>query len=95
MGTRACLRRQSLVTGPSKVLKDEMGETASTFLERATERFENFGVTVNQVMTDNGPCYNSNFIRYGRERFNPIHARTTPYCPQANDKTDPSCNRKE
>ena len=47
MGTRACLRRQSLATGPSKVLKDKMGETASTFLERATERFENLGVTVN------------------------------------------------
>ena len=71
-----------------EVLKDKEGETASTFLERETECFQNLGITVNQVMTDNGAGYRSKVFRKTCERFDIRPLRTRPYRPQTNGKAE-------
>ena len=66
-----------------KVLKDETGETAAPFLERATEHFQKMGIPVNQVMADNRPCYRSKDFKKTREQFDLRHLFTRPYRPRA------------
>jgi hypothetical protein len=43
----------------SEILDDERKETASAFWERANAFFASAGITVREVLTDNGSCYRS------------------------------------
>jgi hypothetical protein len=70
----------------SEILGDERKETASEFWTRAEAWFEEMGITIEEVLTDNGSCYRS-------EHFNQTlgdikHRRTRPYRPQTNGKVE-------
>jgi transposase-like protein len=61
----------------SEILGDERKETASDFWKRATAWFDEMGITIEEVLTDNGSCYRS---RLFDETLGEIkHRRTRPY----------------
>lgn len=71
----------------SEILGDEKKETAAGFWTRARGFFAGCGITVRQVMTDNGACYRSHTfadaLGDGVE-----HRYTRPYRPQTNGKVE-------
>jgi transposase InsO family protein len=70
----------------SEVLTDEAKATASAFWERARAWFADHGITVTEVLTDNGSCYRSQLFA---ETLGEIkHRRTRPYRPQTNGKVE-------
>lgn len=71
----------------SELLNDERKETAAEFWTRANAYFESMGITVQRVLTDNGPCYRSKlFTQTLGEAIK--HKRTRPYRPQTNGKVE-------
>jgi transposase InsO family protein len=72
----------------SEVLPDERAETVVAFWDRALRWFTLHGVSVQRVLTDNGPAYRSHPFaqlcaeRDVRQRF------TRPYRPQTNGKVE-------
>ena len=71
----------------SEILDDERKETASAFWERANAFFTSAGITVREVLTDNGSCYRSHAFAAAlgphiKHRF------TKPYRPQTNGKVE-------
>jgi len=72
----------------SQILPDEKKESAVAFLEAALTYYASLGITVERVMTDNGPCYASKaFAHLCRER-GLKHVRTRPYTPKTNGKAE-------
>ncbi|MGP5007404.1 IS481 family transposase [Brachybacterium tyrofermentans] len=71
----------------SEILDDERKETASAFWERADAFFASAGITVREVLTDNGSCYRS---RAFATALGPDikHRFTKPYRPQTNGKVE-------
>jgi len=70
----------------SEIHGDETKETAVDFWGRAVAWFAGHGITVEEVLTDNGSCYRS---RLFAEALGPIlHRRTQPYRPQTNGKVE-------
>jgi len=70
----------------SEILDDERKETAAGFWERAVIWFGEMGITVEEVLTDNGSCYRS---KYFNEALGDIkHRLTRPYRPQTNGKVE-------
>jgi transposase InsO family protein len=70
----------------SELLGDERKETAAAFWLRANAWFTQCGITVRNVLTDNGSCYRSDAFR---EALGDIkHRRTRPYRPQTNGKVE-------
>ena len=65
---------------------DETGTSAASALQTALAIFAAEGISVERVMTDNGPAYRSNAYRavLGGRR----HSRTGPYRPQTNGKAE-------
>ena len=57
-------------------------------LERVTEHFQNMGIPVNQVMTDNGPCYRTRVFRNTCARFDPRPLHTRRDRPQTSGKAE-------
>ena len=74
-------RRSVVVSVP-----DETGTSAASALQTALAIFAAEGISVERVMTDDGPAYRSNAYRavLGGRR----HSRTRPYRPQTNGKTE-------
>ena len=73
--------------GYSELLADERKETAAAFWVRANAHFESVGITVQRVLTDNGPCYRSGaFATALGKKIK--HKRTRPYRPQTNGKVE-------
>jgi transposase InsO family protein len=70
----------------SEVLADERQETATSFWGRAAAFFTDHGVTVREVLTDNGACYRSKL--FNRELGEVTHLFTRPYRPQTNGKVE-------
>ena len=71
----------------SEILTDEKKETAAAFWERARAFFDQAGIEVKAVMTDNGACYRSrNFAQALGQAVK--HRRTRPYRPQTNGKVE-------
>ncbi|QOD08538.1 transposase family protein [Rathayibacter toxicus] len=71
----------------TEVLTDEKKETAAGSWTRANAFFENHGITVKHVITDNGPYYRSGaFATILGETI--THAFTRPYRPQTNGKVE-------
>lgn len=71
----------------TEILTDEKKETASGFWERANAYFQDAGITVKRVLTDNGSCYRSHaFADALGEGIK--HKRTRPYRPQTNGKVE-------
>jgi transposase InsO family protein len=72
----------------SEILPDERKETAAAFWERALAWFTDAGITVHQVMTDNGSCYKSFLWRDALVTAGITHKRIRPYRPQTNGKVE-------
>ena len=72
----------------SEILTDEKKETATAFWGRAQTFFNQAGITVQRVLTDNGSCYRSRDWRVALAAAGITHKRTRPYRPQTNGKVE-------
>jgi transposase InsO family protein len=72
----------------AEVLADEKASTAIGFLRRAVAFFARHGITVERVMTDNGPAYKSGPHRLACAELGIRHLRTQPYRPRTNGKAE-------
>lgn len=70
----------------SEILADERTDTVIEFWRRATTFFAHAGITIEQVMTDNGPAYRSH--AFNAELGTIRHRFTRPYRPQTNGKVE-------
>jgi transposase InsO family protein len=71
-----------------EVLSDEKAATAIGFLRRAITFFERHGMTVEEVITDNGSPYRSTVHAIACRALGIRHLRTRPYRPQTNGKAE-------
>lgn len=71
----------------TEILTDERKESAAGFWTRANAYFAACGITVTQVLTDNGACYRSRDFAAALGE-NITHKRTRPYRPQTNGKVE-------
>jgi transposase InsO family protein len=67
---------------------NERDTTAAGFMRRAIAFFGTRGITIERVMTDNGPCYRSRAFAEVLARGEIGHRRTRPYRPQTNGKAE-------
>ena len=70
----------------SEVLGDEQAATATAFWERADAFFRSHGITIERVITDNGPCYRSRLFNQALGSI--VHTYTRPYRPATNGKVE-------
>ena len=73
-----------------EVLDDEKGITAVGFLRRALAFYAAHGITVEQLLTDNGGAYRSTVHAIACHALGIKHIRTRPYRPQTNGKAEKS-----
>ncbi|HMI82170.1 MAG TPA: IS481 family transposase [Solirubrobacterales bacterium] len=71
-----------------EVLPDEKTTTAIGFLRRAIAFYRSHGITVEQLMTDNGSAYRSAAHALACRALGIGHLRTRPYRPQTNGKAE-------
>jgi transposase InsO family protein len=71
-----------------EVLDDEKALTAIGFLRRAVKHFASYGITVEQLITDNGSAYRSSVHAIACRALHIRHLRTRPYRPQTNGKAE-------
>jgi transposase InsO family protein len=72
----------------AEVLGDEKATTAIAFLRRAVAFFERHGMTVEQLLTDNGSAYRSTVHAIACRTMGIRHLRTRAYRPQTNGKAE-------
>jgi transposase InsO family protein len=71
-----------------EVLEDEKAVTAVGFLRRAIAFYAARGITVQQLMTDNGSAYISSVHALACRALGLKHLRTRPYRPRTNGKAE-------
>jgi transposase InsO family protein len=71
-----------------EVLTDEKAITAIGFLRRAIKHYATYGITVEQLITDNGSAYRSTIHAIACRTLGIRHLRTRPYRPQTNGKAE-------
>jgi transposase InsO family protein len=71
-----------------EVLPDEKATTAVAFLRRAVAFYTAHGITLQRVMTDNGPAYRSTIHAFACRLLGLRHLRTRPYRPRTNGKAE-------
>jgi transposase InsO family protein len=71
-----------------EVLKDEKATTCIAFLRRAIRHYAAHGITVEQLMTDNGSSYRSKLHQIACRTLGIKHLRTRPYRPRTNGKAE-------
>jgi transposase InsO family protein len=71
-----------------EVLADERAVTVAGFLRRAIRFYRRHGITVERVMTDNGPGYRSTLHAIACRTQRVRHLRTRPYRPRTNGKAE-------
>lgn len=71
-----------------EICADKKATTAIGVLQRAVAWFEDRGVIVERVLSDNGACYRSYAWRDACEALGIKHKRTRPYRPQTNGKIE-------
>jgi transposase InsO family protein len=71
-----------------EVLADEKPTTAIAFLRRAVAFYRRHGITVEQLLTDNGNPYRSSVHAIACRALGIRHLRTRPYRPQTNGKAE-------
>ena len=74
--------------GYAEVHDDETAVTATGVLRRAVAWFAAREVTVERVLSDNGPAYRSHLWRDTCAELGITHKRTRPYRPQTNGKIE-------
>jgi len=72
----------------AEVLPDEKASTAIAFLGRAITFYRRHGITVERVMTDNGPAYRAAIHALACRALGIRHLRTQPRRPQTNGKAE-------
>jgi transposase InsO family protein len=72
----------------AEVLPNEKAVTVTGFLRRAVAFFESHGMTVQELLTDNGPAYRSTIHALACSMLAIRHRRTRPYRPQTNGKAE-------
>jgi transposase InsO family protein len=72
----------------SEIHSNEQAITAVGFWNRANEFFNQLGITVERVITDNGSCYRSKLWRSTLEDLGTTPKFTRPYRPQTNGKVE-------
>ena len=73
----------------SEILDDETGPTSAAFVERAIEHFNQLGVTISELMTDNAMAYtNTNAFKAVLADHDITHIRIRPRRPQTNGKVE-------
>jgi transposase InsO family protein len=72
----------------AEVLPDEKALTAAGFLRRAVRYYRRYGITVERVLTDNGPAYIATVHALACRALGIKHTRTRPYRPQTNGKAE-------
>ena len=72
----------------AEIHDDETALTATAVLVRAVEWFNQRGVTVERVLSDNGGAYRSHLWRDTCHELGIKHKRTSPYRPQTNGKIE-------
>jgi len=72
----------------AEVLGDEKAATVVTFLRRAVAFFASHGMSIEQLLTDNGPGYRSLVHAIACRALGIRHLRTRPYRPQTNGKAE-------
>ena len=72
----------------SAVMPGQTARSAIAFLQAAGVYYQNFGITIERVMTDNVPCYTSRIFRNLCTERDIRHIRTRPYTPKTNDKAE-------
>jgi transposase InsO family protein len=72
----------------AEVLLDERASTAAGFLRRAVAHYSRHGITVEQILTDNGSCYRGVVHAVACRQLGIRHLRTRPYRPQTNGKAE-------
>jgi len=71
-----------------EILDDEKAASCVAFLRRATAWFATHGITVERVMTDNGPGYRSIVHAAACADLSIRHLLTRPYRPRTNGKAE-------
>jgi transposase len=71
-----------------EVLANQTAKVTVGFLTRAIAWFAKHGVTVKEVMTDNGSAYRSKLWAAEINRRGLVHIRTRPYRPRTNGKAE-------
>jgi transposase InsO family protein len=71
-----------------EVLDDEKATTAIGFLRRAIAFYASHGITVQELLTDNGGAYRSTVHAIACRALGIHHLRTRPYRPQTNGKAE-------
>jgi len=72
----------------SEILPAEDAECCVGFLERANHWFAMHGITIERVLTDNGPGYKSHAWRDRCAELEITHTRIQPYTPRTNGKVE-------
>jgi transposase InsO family protein len=72
----------------AEVLPDEKTGTVIGFLRRAVAFYRSHGITVQRLMTDNGPAYRSTAHALACRAMGIRHIRTRPRRPQTNGKAE-------
>ena len=72
----------------AEVLDDEKASTAAGFLRRAVAFVARYGIGVERVLTDNGPCYRAVVHALACKTLRLKHLRTRPYRPRTNGKAE-------
>lgn len=71
-----------------EVLPNQTATTSIGFLTRALAWFASLGITVHEVMTDNGSAYVSKHWARSCHEHGLVHIRTRPYRPRTNGKAE-------
>ena len=72
----------------SEVHDDETAATATAFWHRAVAFYASHGITIREVLSDNGPCYTSRTWAAAMALHGVRHRRTRPFRPQTNGKVE-------
>jgi transposase InsO family protein len=72
----------------SEIHHDETAATAVAFWNRAVAFYASHGITIREVLTDNGPCYRSAAWAAAMAATHTQHRRTRPFRPQTNGKVE-------
>ncbi len=70
------------------IFPNERALSTISFLQNAGKYYQNLGVKISRVMTDNGPCYTSHAFAAACKQLGLKHVRTKPYTPRTNGKAE-------
>jgi transposase InsO family protein len=72
----------------AEILPDEKHLSVEIFLKKALSYFSSLGITVERLMSDNGPAYRSRPIARLLRELGIRHIFTKPYTPKTNGKAE-------